>query len=238
MKKKYICLICCRGGSKGIPEKNIKEFCGKPLLSWALEHAQKSNVFDEIILSTDSHNISALGEEYNVTVPGLRPDYLASDESDVFDAHEYVFSKLKIMDKTHVVCILTNNPFIDSKLIRKGYNIAKSKKFEIIALDSIEIGGDSLYFRQLYEEMGVLKFHYPDKMRKSGINRQGYKPTFTTINNMRWGKPSYMTSYENYKKEIIKNGVLPIPLPKTRNFDIDDQDDWCIAEAVYKGLFL
>ena len=75
-------------------------------------------------------------------------------------------------------------------------------------------------------------------MRKSGINRQGYKPTFTTINNMRWGKPSYMTSYENYKKEIINNGVLPIPLPKTRNFDIDDQDDWCIAEAVYKGLFL
>ena len=83
-----------------------------------------------------------------------------------------------------------------------------------------------------------LPFLFPDKMRKSGINRQGYEPTFTTINNMRWGKPSYMTSYENYKKESIKNGVLPIPLPKTRNFDIDDQDDWRIAEAVFKELFL
>jgi hypothetical protein len=90
----------------------------------------------------------------------------------------------------------------------------------------------------MYEENGVLKFYYPDKMSKSGINRQGYKPTFTTINNMRWGKPSHMISYDDYKKEIIENGVLPIPLPKVRNFDIDDQDDWRIAEAVYRELFL
>ena len=93
-------LICCRGGSKGIPGKNIKEFCGKPLLGWTLEHAQKANVFDEIILSTDSKEIAAVGEEYSATVPGLRPDYLAKDESDVFDTHDYIFNLLNINDES------------------------------------------------------------------------------------------------------------------------------------------
>jgi hypothetical protein len=55
---------------------------------------------------------------------------------------------------------------------------------------------------------------------------------------MRWGKPSFMTSYERYKNEIVKNGILPIPLPKTNNFDLDDMEDWKIAEAVFERLFL
>ena len=238
MKKKVICLICCRGGSKGIPGKNIKEFCGKPLLGWVLEHAKKAQVFDEIILSTDSVNIASVGEKYRITVPGLRPKLLAMDTSDQFETHEYVFDLLNINNETHVVCILTNNPFIDSTLIKEGYNIALSKQFEVIALDTVPVGVDYLDFRQMSENKNILKFIYPNKMKKSSINRQSYKPIFTTINNMRWGKPSYMISYDNYKKEIVENGVLPIPLPKTRNFDIDDQDDWRIAEAVYKELFL
>lgn len=238
MKRKVISLICCRGGSKGIPNKNIKEFCGKPLLGWTIEHAQKANVFDDIILSTDSKNIATLGEEYGATVPGLRPDHLAADESNVFDTHEYIFSKLNILDETHVVCILTNNPFIDSVLIREGYNIAKLKKFEVIALDTIEVRGDSLYFRQLYKKDRLLYFHFPDIMKKSQINRQTYRPTYTTINNMRWGKPSFMTNYDIYKNEILEKGISPIPLTKTRNFDLDDNEDWQIAEAVYERIFL
>ena len=233
---KVIGLICCRGGSKGIPGKNIKEFCGKPLLGWTLEHAQKANVFDKIILSTDSKEIAEVGEEYGATVPGLRPDHLATAESDVFDAHNYIFKQLNITDETHVVCILTNNPFIDSILIKEGYTIGSSKEFEIIALDTIDVGGDYMYFRQLYYRDGVLKFHFSEDMRKSKINRQTYLPTYTTINNMRWGKPSSMINYDKYKNEIIQNGILPIPLPKTRNFDLDDQEDWLIAEAVFEKL--
>ena len=231
-------LICCRGGSKGIPSKNIKDFCGKPLLGWILEYAQKANVFDEIILSTDSKDIAAVGEEYGATVPGLRPGHLATDESDVFDTHNYVFKQLNINDKSHIVCILTNNPFIDNKLIKDGYNIANARHFKIIALDAIELGGDYLYFRQLFLQNGILNYHFPDDMKRSKINRQTYKPTFTTINNMRWGKPSYMSNYEQYKTEIIQNGILPIPLPKTRNFDLDCVADWQIAEAVFENIFL
>ena len=237
-RMKVIALICCRGGSKSIPEKNIKEFCGKPLLGWALDHAVQSGVFDQIILSTDSQKIATVGEEYGAIIPGLRPDYLATSESDVFDTHKYVFNQLQITDKTHVVCILTNNPFINSKLIREGYAIAKGANFNTIALDVIKVGGDYLHFRHCYEKDGRLFFHDSEAMKKSGINRQSYESTYTSISNMRWGKPSVMIDYNIYKNEIIQNGSLPIPLPKTRNFDLDDMDDWKIAEAVFRGLFL
>ena len=58
------------------------------------------------------------------------------------------------------------------------------------------------------------------------------------VNNMRWVKPSVMIDYNIYKNEIIQNGSLPISLPKTRNFDLDDMDNLKIAEAVFSGLFL
>ena len=71
--KNKICLICCRGGSKTIKNKNIKNFAGKPLLSWILEEALKSKVFDKIILSTDSKKIQKIGKKYDILIPGLRP---------------------------------------------------------------------------------------------------------------------------------------------------------------------
>ena len=90
--KKVIALICCRGGSKGIPNKNIKKFSGKPLLSWIIKEAKKSKIFDDIVLSTDSKNISKIGRFYGASVPGLRPKKLSTDNSDVFDTHKYIFS--------------------------------------------------------------------------------------------------------------------------------------------------
>ena len=105
-------------------------------------------------------------------------------------------------------------------------------------MDSIEVGGDYLHFRQLYEKDGLLFFRFSKDMQESGINRQSYSKSFTSISNMRWGKPSVMSNYNLYKNEIIGHGILPIPLPKTHNFDLDDMDDWQIAEAVFNKLLL
>ena len=238
MNKDVICLICCRGGSKGIPGKNIKEFCGKPLLGWILEAAKDANVFDDIILSTDSEEIAEVGRSYGATVPGLRPDALAKDHSDVFDTHRYIFKKLNITDKTHRACILTNNPLINDELIKEGYKKACSVNFKRIALDTVLVAGDYIFYRQCFKKDGYLRFKFPEEMLKSRINRQNILPTFTTINNMRWGKPSVLNDYDVYKKNIVDNGIIPIALPKISNIDLDDMEDWKIAEAVYGKFFL
>lgn len=235
---KITALICCRGGSKGIPGKNIKMLAGKPMLAWVLEESMKSQLFDEIILSTDSEEIAAVGREYGANVPGLRPSHLAQDDSNVYDTHKYTFDKLEIQDETHRVCILTNNPFINAKILAEGYEISKQNNYEGVVLDCVPVGGDYLFFRQCFEMKGRLWFHFPKMFQESQINRQTIAPTFTSINNTRWGKPSLFEDYEVYKDEILRNGFLPVPLPKLRNFDIDDPGDWEVAEAVFENVIL
>ncbi len=237
-KFKIIALICCRGGSKGIPGKNIKSFAGKPMLGWILEAAKKSEVFDDIILSTDSQEIASVGESFGAVVPGLRPDYLAQDTSDQFDTHRYIFEQLGVSDETHRVCILTNNPLINDDLIKQGYNECEKTNFERIVLDTVRVPGDYLHYRQCFLQNDLLRFYFPKGMLDSQINRQTIAPTYTTINNMRWGKPSYFLDYDSYKTEVVTNGIVPVALPKLRNVDIDDTDDWKIAEVIFERFFL
>jgi len=77
--KTFLAIIPARGGSKGLPNKNIKELCGKPLISWSIESGLKSHYIDEVMVSTDYKNIAEIAKKYGANVPFLRPDYLADD---------------------------------------------------------------------------------------------------------------------------------------------------------------
>ncbi len=77
--KKILAIIPARGGSKGLPGKNIRPLLGKPLIAWSIEHAQKSELVDEIFISTDSQGIADVAETFGVKVPTLRPAELAVD---------------------------------------------------------------------------------------------------------------------------------------------------------------
>ena len=148
--KNKICLICCRAGSKTIKNKNIKKFAGKPLLCWILEEVIKSKIFDKIILSTDSKKIQDIGKKYNILIPGLRPKRLAKGNSNQFDTHKYIFKKLNINDENSVACILNNNPFISSKLIKKSYKIFKKFNYTKIISDYTRVNGDYIAFKQFF----------------------------------------------------------------------------------------
>jgi CMP-N-acetylneuraminic acid synthetase len=90
--KRIIAIIPARGGSKGLPGKNIKPLLGKPLLSWTIEQANASRYIDDIFVSTDSPDIAAVSESFGVKVPELRPDHLASDTSSSMDVVDYVLN--------------------------------------------------------------------------------------------------------------------------------------------------
>lgn len=84
--KTILALIPARGGSKGLPGKNIKPLLGKPLIAWTIEQAKKNKYFDRIIVSTDSEEIAEISKEYGAEVPFLRPKELARDDSPTSDA--------------------------------------------------------------------------------------------------------------------------------------------------------
>ena len=233
--KNKICLICCRGGSKTIKNKNIKNFAGKPLLSWIIEEALKSKIFDQIILSTDSKKIQNIGKKYNISIPGLRPKNLAEAKSDQFETHKYIFKKLSINDDNSVVCVLNNNPFINFKLIKKSYQMFKRFKYKRIIADYSKVDGDYIAFKQLFINNKKIKFINEKKFINLKLNRQELKSFYTFIFNIRWGRPSDLINYKIFKKNLSKNGY-GVEISKLENFDIDDMEDWKIAVSVFKSL--
>lgn len=91
----FLAIIPARGGSKGLPNKNIKELCGKPLLAWSIEAGLKSKYLDEVMVTTDCQNIADISKKHGANVPFLRPDELASDTATSFDAVKHVIEFYK-----------------------------------------------------------------------------------------------------------------------------------------------
>ena len=88
--KTFLAIIPARGGSKGLPRKNIKELCGKPLIAWSIETGLSSKYIDKLMVTTDSPEIASIAEKYGASVPFLRPSYLASDTATTFDTVKHV----------------------------------------------------------------------------------------------------------------------------------------------------
>lgn len=93
--KTFLAIIPARGGSKGLPGKNIKELCGKPLIAWSIETGLTSKYLDEVMVSTDCQNIADIAKQYGASVPFFRPDYLASDTAISFDVVKHTIDYYK-----------------------------------------------------------------------------------------------------------------------------------------------
>ena len=237
-KKNIICLICCRGGSKTIKNKNIKLFNKKPLLYWSLKNIINSKVFTKIILSTDSKKIANLAKKFNkIEIPGLRPKKLAMSNSNQFDTHQHVFKKLKIEDKNSVVCVFNNNPFISSKKIIESFKIFKKNKFKGLVTDATLIDGDYIAWKQCLFKKKTLEYVFKKKFLNQKLNRQNLNKFYVNIFNLRWGQPSKLASYRLFKKQLLKKNNKNIFLNKLENFDLDDHYDWKIAETIYKKFY-
>lgn len=93
--KTFLAIIPARGGSKGLPEKNIKELCNKPLIVWSIEAGLNSLYIDEVMVSTDNENIAEISKKYGASVPFLRPNELASDTATTFDTVKHALDYYK-----------------------------------------------------------------------------------------------------------------------------------------------
>ena len=235
MNKKLIALVCCRENSKGIRNKNIKNFCSKPLLYWTYKNIIKSNVFDKIYLSTDGKKIIKVGKKLGFEIPHVRPKKLATSKSDVFETHKYFFNKLEISDKNSLVCIINNNPFINNSIIKKSYNIFKKNKYKHVVMGAIAVNADQIYFRQMQLKKNHLFPKFKKDLIKSKVNRKNYK-MYCNTGDLRWGKPSWFTNYKNFNKKICKEGFKFFEMESSNYHDINSPNDWKEAVIKFKNL--
>ncbi len=160
--KTFLGIIPARGGSKGLPGKNIKELCGKPLIAWSIESGLKSKYLDEVMVTTDSKDIANIAKQYGASVPFLRPDVLASDTATSFDAikHTIEFYKNEF-DKEfdYIVLLEPTSPLREEGDIDKMIEKIIKDEDNFDSIVSIgEVAEHPSIMKQIVSENNILPF--------------------------------------------------------------------------------
>ena len=119
-----LAVITARGGSKRIPKKNIKDFFGKPMLAYAIQAAQQSNLFDEIMVSTDDEEIAETARKFGAVVPFMRSEKTSDDYAIIYDVLDEVITEYKKRGKVFdtLCCIFPCVPFLTGEILRDAYS--------------------------------------------------------------------------------------------------------------------
>ena len=129
---KPICIIPARGGSKGVPKKNIRKIAGKPLIAYTIEQALKSKIFSHVIVSTEDKEIARIAKKYGAEVPFMRPKSLATDTIRIDEVLLHAINELFKQKYTFDIMIWRDCtvPFIRNKDIKKSISVLKREKYK------------------------------------------------------------------------------------------------------------
>ena len=221
-----LAIIPARGRSKRIPRKNTKSFLGKPVIIYSIEAAIKSNLFDEVIVSTDDEEIAEISIKNGAKVPFFRSKENSSDNASTFSVIKEVIENLK---KTNchfknVCCIYPCSPLIKVKNIIKTYDILinenRTTVFPIVKYST------SIH-RALIIQKNKIKFLYPENKNK---RTQDFIETYYDAGQFYW-----LNIEETIKKgSLISDNSGSIELNEMDVQDIDNWDDFNLAEIKYK----
>lgn len=223
-----ICVIPARGGSKRIPQKNIKNFNGKPIIAYSIEAALNSNCFSHVIVSTDDSEIAKVAKQYGADVPFIRPEELSNDYVGTIPVIKHT---IEWMDNHHhidnVCCLYATAPFIQSKILSKAYQqLIDSKKDYCFSVTSYAFPIQ----RALKIEQGnKVNMFYPEYFDKRS---QDLEDAYHDAGQFYWGKAQAFKDELTLFSEVSSPFVLPRYLVQ----DIDTMEDWIMAESMFKVL--
>lgn len=226
-EKRKIAIITARGGSKRIPKKNIKEFCGLPIIAYSIRTALGSGLFDEVMVSTDSEEIAETAKKFGANVPFMR----SADNSDDYATTEDVI--LEVLQRyrelgieyDYVCCIYPTAPFVTEAALAEA--MAKMEKYEpsvVIPLVQFSYPPQRCF---VVDDRGYARFKYPQyvRTRSQDLEKQYHDAGQFYI---------YNSDRLIAANGIIEDDFMPIIMPELLVQDIDTEDDWKIAEMKYK----
>lgn len=226
---KSIAIITARGGSKRIPKKNIREFCGKPILAYSIEAALNSGLFDEVMVSTDSEEIADIAREYGADVPFMREAATSGDYATTSDVIMEVTDKYSEMGikYDYICCIYPTAPFVTAKKLIEAMNVMIEKKpVEVMPIVQFSFPPQRCF---VISEDGFVEYKYKEfsQMRSQDLEKQYHD-----------AGQFYIYDAEEYikRKGIIVDNIMPIVVQETEVQDIDNESDWTIAEIKYKYM--
>ncbi len=225
-----IAVIPARGGSKRIPRKNIKAFCGKPMIAYAIEAAQASDLFSHILVSTDDTEIQTIAAALGAEIPFMRPAALANDFTPTVPVIAHAIQSVEDLGWSfeNVCCIYPGVPFIEVSDLQGALKQLKARSADY-CFPVTEFPA-AVQRALKHAENGLMAPIYPENEL---IRTQDLEPAFFDVGQFYWGtKHAWLTN-----GRIHTSGV-GYEIPNWRVIDIDTPADWERAERMASSLFL
>ena len=217
-----VCIIPARGGSKRIPKKNIKLFCGKPIIAYSIETALKSNLFDRVIVSTDDEEIAKVSKKYGAEVQ-MRPKELADDHTGTGEVFEYALKECQDVD--FACMIYATAPFLKMEYLAKGLDRLKNS-------DACATFGATSFEFPIQRAFKIVNGRC-EMFDKSNFYKrsQDLEDAYHDAGQFYWKKVGCKSDDVFFGKDSI-----PILIPRYLVQDIDTMEDWIRAEMMYKVI--
>lgn len=223
-----IAIITARGGSKRIPRKNIKEFCGKPILAYSVEAAAASGVFSHVMVSTDDEEIADIAGKYGAEVPFYRSESTSGDFATTADVLLEVLEEYRRRGERFdtLCCIYPTAPFVTAERLREAVSLLE------------ESGADSVLpvvrfsfppQRCVVVKDGCLQFKWPEYAQ---ARSQDLEPFYHDAGQF------YCLKEKSFleQKALVMSKTVPLILPEMEIQDIDTEEDWELAQVKYRLL--
>lgn len=221
-----VAIITARGGSKRIPRKNIKDFCGKPIIAYSIESALCAGVFDEVMVSTDTEEIKEIAEYYGASVPFLRSEAMSNDFATTADVIEEVLNNFDDIGKNFDIfaCIYPTAPFVTGEDLNRAVNLLAEADAVLSVVRYSFPPQRSFVIRE-----GIVAYQFPQYER---TRSQDLEPIYHDCGQF------YLCKVDQFLKKhsLILPVTKPYILPEERVQDIDTMSDWEIAEAKFTVL--
>lgn len=223
-----ICVIPARGGSKRIPRKNIRDFCGKPMIAWAIECAHNSNLFQKVIVSTDDRDIADIASAAGAEIPFIRPAALADDFTPTVPVIAHAVEACEKMGWSveYACCIYPCVPFLKASDLVDAFELMQ-KNDHLFSYPVIE------YSHPIQRAMrrlpsGQMQFLHPEHETD---RTQDLERTYHDAGQFYWGKASAWKA--RMKMHTAGVGLI---VPSWRFVDVDNEDDWKRGELLHEAL--
>jgi N-acylneuraminate cytidylyltransferase len=223
-----LAVIPARGGSKRIPRKNIRAFCGKPIIAWSIEAARSSSCFDKIVVSTDDEEIARVAEAFGASVPFRRPASLADDQTGTIPVvrHAVEWAMSGGYEPREVCCIYATAPFLEPYDLRRGLDVLLTQDCSYAF--SVTSYAFPIQRALRRTAQGRVRMFEPSHF---STRSQDLEEAWHDAGQFYWGRSSAWLREEM----MFSEAAAPVPMPRHRVQDIDTLEDWTRAEWLFRA---
>lgn len=224
-----LAVITARGGSKRIPRKNIRNFCGKPIIAYSIQTVIESGCFDEIMVSTDDEEIATIARHYGAKIPFMRSKQAANDQATTAEVLLEVLGEYRKRDVKFdlMCCIYPTAPFVTPENLEKGLNILLDNTHMNAVIPVARFSYPIQRALRIID--GCVSLFQPEHLL---TRSQDLEPAYHDAGQFYWVRVA-----EFYKsRSLMGPGTAALILPEWQVQDVDNEGDWVIAELKYKML--